>query len=607
MPSYFPKSLTQYLTVEVYLPKNLLNYGALVGLLSQTIEFKGAHRWLVDNDELVFHNDRFLFELGESYKEDMKEGPVSEKLKRKFEDYNCLLNNATISKEDIYTVESSQDHKKYYMRMVENPRVYYKGRSLFYLPAELENDLEGLEILPRMKEVFRDRGYSLSGTSISKENDKYHIGNEKYTIEPGKALAVYGDARYLFKVPNKYKTDLDNRDISRLEVYFKNRNYPLKNPRILRRHNEYRIRTNERRKCCTIKMDNQGQLQAYDNEPVLFHLCLEWDEALSKKRIVSVLPSLFKEKGYPLVTPYKISMDALSLVSTEDGEKYYIMKKFKGKGWNVSRSISSLGPRPVRESSKPTTYPMITSTSFGSPEDEDQRDSEYRVDVVDFCKEIIEFRQDIVNIDKTIEGYSIYETDGAFEYSEGSKGKGQEIPVKIFKIEEDLRGEFVKESHEKKKEIVKDVFSEHGHHLPSDISVRKIPLSKYHWEIRDNTKQVRLHTIDAASSTAFGAIQILEERTLVIRFLIGLDIDPKHSLYPVSEQSGDLEPKKVDKEIVDKAHKKIWDTLILIGNYFVYHLGTEVGIEDEIWINYDFGYGWQWKKGKPLREITQPC
>jgi hypothetical protein len=46
---FSPDGISSLLTVEVYLPKNLRNYGALIELLSETLEFTSAKRWMLDN------------------------------------------------------------------------------------------------------------------------------------------------------------------------------------------------------------------------------------------------------------------------------------------------------------------------------------------------------------------------------------------------------------------------------------------------------------------------------------------------------------------------------------------------------------------------------
>ena len=83
MIDYLPGGIRQHLIIEVYLPKNLLNHGALIELLTETMEFNCAQNWLRDKCEEIYNNDSFLFEIHQKYEKHLREGNVSE-MKRLF-------------------------------------------------------------------------------------------------------------------------------------------------------------------------------------------------------------------------------------------------------------------------------------------------------------------------------------------------------------------------------------------------------------------------------------------------------------------------------------------------------------------------------------------
>jgi hypothetical protein len=94
------------------------------------------------------------------------------------------------------------------------------------------------------------------------------------------------------------------------------------------------------------------------------------------------------------------------------------------------------------------------------------------------------------------------------------------------------------------------------------------------------------------------AVRLLEERTCVIRFMA--EIRAETSGLNVLQQPLKAKGGGVCFNLKDK---KLWDTIVLLGYYFVYNLGARVGIEDEIWMVYnDTSEKWAWKKGLLQKE-----
>lgn len=215
-----------------------------------------------------------------------------------------------------------------------------------------------------------------------------------------------------------------------------------------------------------------------------------------------------------------------------------------------------------------------------------------------YFREFEGFEQQIRDMEKTIIGYSIYEVDGAFEYNKHDKG--QEIPVKVFTLIEKSRQGFIETLENEDIDKIKLVLEENSQSLENtnNVKIYKNPDGK-HWEIRGDEKTLLYEIADTGTHLNVSKyIRLLEERTLVIRFLTDLEIEPQDPHIFADKDSED--------EKMERAYKRLWDTMIVIGSYLVSNLGSHVSKEDVIWITYDSGFLWQWKKGKPIhRQPTQ--
>lgn len=207
-------------------------------------------------------------------------------------------------------------------------------------------------------------------------------------------------------------------------------------------------------------------------------------------------------------------------------------------------------------------------------------------------------RDRLWSMKKRIQGYSIFEADGAFEHER----KGNTIPVhpeKTFKYPRAARVHFENcESIEwlenaatenpEKRGVIRRIQRSSSVSLTVDSSrnfnqTRRILSYKGDKDRRhvfiisqnDNDDTVRLKR----------CIHLLEERTLVIKFII-----------PVKDDEGWLPPVSISENAKDA----LWDVLMLVGWFFAGKLGESgEGLEDEIWISYDLGNLWTWEGGKP--------
>ncbi len=269
------------------------------------------------------------------------------------------------------------------------------------------------------------------------------------------------------------------------------------------------------------------------------------------------------------------------------------------------------------------------------------------------------FEQRIKAMEKTIIGYSIYEVDGAFESTD--KGRPIPVKVfnvqrefirelenskvdnikKVFNDNNQSLEEYLFSLNKEYGECLKNglvdaelkyAFNAKGHFLSDEATITKI--RGEYWEIKDK-KDTKDYLLDASGQelkvylddvrissgernyweisagnkiykiedtdtelTVYRCVRLVEERTLVIRFITNLEIGSDYPSILVSRKDVASQNGKIDDEILNKAYKKLWDTITLIGQYFANNLGSRVQIEDEIWICYDVGYSWVWKKGQ---------
>lgn len=264
------------------------------------------------------------------------------------------------------------------------------------------------------------------------------------------------------------------------------------------------------------------------------------------------------------------------------------------------------------------------------------------------------FRNAIRNMDRTIKGYSVYEVDGAFKNGDHCeliptvqefflKGEEKDNMKNALEQEEEdnIRKTFTKygcflkdiifELPESYKELfekgtlsrlIRSAFYIKGYSLSKNSKIiekdkkfcvindkknnrlyevyysspfltvykTKIEIVKKNelWEINVGELSFRIRERDNYFEIA-RCIKLIEERTLVIRFITNIQ----------REENNMIDGENTD--INNANHKLVWDTLSLIGHYFVYKLG-QVGVEDEIWITFDTCDQWIWKKGRVLKQ-----
>jgi hypothetical protein len=190
-----------------------------------------------------------------------------------------------------------------------------------------------------------------------------------------------------------------------------------------------------------------------------------------------------------------------------------------------------------------------------------------------------EFGQYLTQMEKTILGYSIYEVEGAFESTRASRAVpiGQQYSIDAQAISEWRAGNEVQ-----LREILLSL------DLPSVGQIQELSAGNQVGDgivVSVGDEACLLHA-KAGGFEICSAIRMLEERTWVIRFLVDVG--------PGGGPSSQTPP--------NNTGKKLWDTIGLIGLFFVYNLGTRVGIEDEIWMTFDSAaLLWAWKKGSVIR------
>jgi hypothetical protein len=199
-------------------------------------------------------------------------------------------------------------------------------------------------------------------------------------------------------------------------------------------------------------------------------------------------------------------------------------------------------------------------------------------------------RSRLRGLENQIEGYSIFEVDGAF----ADRSRGRAVPIfrpRPHRIVRELNDPKAGSDrwwlHHLKKTYN---FGPDGWSLNRDPS---LPQDQFRRVLvhRDNSHRlVRIDSTNPNRLLDHKCIHLLEERTLVIRFLVPLGVRRvgRHFL----PMHGD--------DVHSEHLKVIWDALLVIGSYFVRELGRRGGIEDQIWISYDLGCLWKWKKGEPF-------
>lgn len=218
----------------------------------------------------------------------------------------------------------------------------------------------------------------------------------------------------------------------------------------------------------------------------------------------------------------------------------------------------------------------------------------------------------LLKMKKRIGGYSIFEADGAFEHDL----KGTTIgvhPEREFKYPQSARAHFenceltgwldnagtdIREKSRLMGRLQKSaILLKDSSRRPSRtrriLSYKTVGKKVRHRHFiisRDQTLEAidtseTVETVNTDTIRMRRCIRLLEERTLVIKFII-----------PVEEDEGWLPL----KTMTETAKDALWDALMLIGCYLSHKLGVSgEGLEDEIWISYDFGHVWSWKGGNP--------
>lgn len=219
-------------------------------------------------------------------------------------------------------------------------------------------------------------------------------------------------------------------------------------------------------------------------------------------------------------------------------------------------------------------------------------------------------RTRLVQMKKRIGGYSIFEADGAFEHD--LKGTTIAVhPEREFKHPRSARAHFencelmqwldnaateypstIRGLQRRSACLLEDSSrsSSDTRRILSYKTVGKKIRHRHFIISRDDTVETidteTVDTVDTVDTIRMRkCVRLLEERTLVIKFII-----------PVEEDEGwsQLET------ITETAKDALWDALMLIGCYLSRKLGERgEGLEDEIWISYDFGHVWSWKGGNP--------
>ncbi|MCX6579499.1 MAG: hypothetical protein NT166_04885 [Candidatus Aminicenantes bacterium] len=448
MLGYLPGGVNQSLVIEVYLPKNILNYGALIKLLTETIEFDRAHKWLLDNWDEFYNKDIQLFKLDQNCKSYLINGEVLSELKEQFLHNGYPLSNYTELKEDGNICWLRIDNfNTYYINnktlVVYKPSVWKANMGFIW-----EKEYFGVSPLscPRSKppisltEIFRKQ---------LKEMEKTIIGYSIYEVDGAFEDNKKGNnvPSRLFSLEKKIINDLKKNSTSKIRETFNKEGYPLR---------EYLFRLNQ-----AYKIDLKGR---------------DVNDRLKKA---------FEKENQNLSDHTEIKLIDCN------GEQYY--------------SIIDYG---------------------------EERD--------------LEREYAIYNVD---EEYRVYRIDVKISQPERATERWE---LSVGNTIYDIKKEFDK--HEK----------------------------------ADKSKKTKLNV--------YKRIRIVEERTLVIRFLTNLEI---RSGFPSILSGGRIDSKeKVDERALRNAYKKLWDTMTLIGQYFVYNLGSEVNIEDQIWISCNVGYLWIWENGE---------
>lgn len=204
-----------------------------------------------------------------------------------------------------------------------------------------------------------------------------------------------------------------------------------------------------------------------------------------------------------------------------------------------------------------------------------------------------EFKSRLRRMEKRIEGYSIFEVDGAFEllnHKSTVLHRGRSARHVVPKRSQTLR-----HFRDRSARFVNIMFprgrgSAIGGRLqvyppkPDDATQRIV-------EIAGTSHTQRHHfTRDGSGFNSRRCLTVVEERNLMIRF-ITKPVSTFRSEDPFGHWAG-VFPGAVQDVL--------WDTLMVVGCAFARRLGREGGVEDEIWLTYDVGQLWIWKNGESM-------
>lgn len=210
------------------------------------------------------------------------------------------------------------------------------------------------------------------------------------------------------------------------------------------------------------------------------------------------------------------------------------------------------------------------------------------------------FEQRLHEVERRIEGYSIFELDGAFE-------KVAKSSVIVTDREERFASALTLRGTEAEQHFtscsalfadcldgpigeVKHPNSVGGtlHHHPDKPDDNRHRI----WVNGDTRFHVEHRT--AGKYVYMPCLTIMEERNLMIRFITK------------PNERDTLAPKEFIRsagELPRPMKRVLWDTMILVGCFFARRLGKDNGVEDEIWITYDIDYLWIWKNGDAMLTV----
>lgn len=200
-------------------------------------------------------------------------------------------------------------------------------------------------------------------------------------------------------------------------------------------------------------------------------------------------------------------------------------------------------------------------------------------------------------MEKRIEGYSIFEVDGAFELLNHKstvlhRGRPARHVVpqrsRAFTHFRDRSARFVNAMFARTLGAASGKLQVYPP-KPDDDTQRIV-------EIAATSHTERHHFMhDGVGFSSRRCLTVVEERNLMIRFITK----------PVSTFRSDDPFGHWASVLPGPVQDVLWDTLMVVGCAFARRLGREGGVEDEIWLTYDVGQLWIWKKGESmLREAN---